>query len=150
MIITCPCCEKKFEVNASLIPNEGKMLQCGACSHKWFFKKELKEKVIKDISKPIDKIPETNDKNIPDNTEDLISEAEIAISNVEKKQINKNKKINILSFLIVLIISFVALTILADTFKSSIKLLIPGFDLILDSLYETLKDIILFIKDLFN
>ncbi len=149
MIITCPSCKKKFEVNASLISSEGKMLQCGVCSHKWFFKKEPKKKVIKNVKKPTDKIPETIDKNIPDNTEDLISEAEIAISNVKKKVL-KNKKINILSFLIVFIISFVALIILADTFKNSIKLFIPGFDLILNSLYETLKDIILFIKDLFN
>lgn len=149
MIITCPSCNKKFEVDASLIPMEGKLLQCGACSHKWFFKKEAKKKIINDAKKSLDKIPEISDKNIPDNTEDLISEAETAILKTAKKQI-KNKKINILSFLIVLIISFVALIILADTFKNSIKLLIPGFDLILYSLYETLKDVILFIKDLFN
>tara|TARA_B100001564_G_scaffold48693_1_gene35813 strand:+ start:78 stop:527 length:450 start_codon:yes stop_codon:yes gene_type:complete len=149
MIITCPSCNKKFEVDASLIPMEGKLLQCGACSHKWFFKKETKKKIINDAKKSVDKIPEISDKNIPDNTEDLIAEAETAISKTTKKQI-KNKKINILSFLIVLIISFVALIILADTFKNSIKLLIPGFDLILNSLYETLKDVILFIKDLFN
>ena len=149
MIIACPCGKKKFEVNASLIPNEGKMLQCGACDHKWFFKKEAKKKVIKDVKKPLNKIPEIIDKNIPDKTEDLISEAETEISKVEKKQI-KDKKINILSFFIFLIISFVALIILADTFKNSIKLLIPGFDLILNSLYETLKDVVLFIKDLFN
>ena len=138
MIIACPRCKKKFEVNASLIPNEGKMLQCGACSKKWFFQKEPRKKVIKDV-----------DKNIPDNTEELISEAETTISKSENRQ-KKNKKINILSFLIVLIITFVALIILADTFKNSIKLLIPGFDLILNSLYETLKDITLFIKDLLN
>ena len=149
MIITCPSCNKKFEVDASLIPMEGKLLQCGACSHKWFFKKEVKKKVIKDVKKSVDKIPEIIDKNIPDDTEDLISEAETAISKTATKQI-KNKKINILSFLIVLVISFVALIVLADTFKNSINLLIPGFDSILNSLYETLEDIILFIKDLFN
>ena len=149
MIIACPSCKKKFKVNDTLIPTEGKMVQCGACDHKWFFKKEAKKKVIKDVKKPLNKIPEIIDKNIPDKTEDLISEAETEISKVEKKQI-KDKKINILSFLIVLIISFVALIILADTFKNSIKLLIPGFDLILNSLYETLKDVVLFIKDLFN
>ena len=149
MIIACPRCKKKFEVNASLIPNEGKMLQCGACSKKWFFQKEPRKKVIKDVKKPVDKIPEIIDKNIPDNTEELISEAETTISKSENRQ-KKNKKINILSFLIVLIITFVALIILADTFKNSIKLLIPGFDLILNSLYETLKDITLFIKDLLN
>ena len=87
MIITCPSCKKKFEVNSSLIQSEGKLLQCGACSHKWFFKKELKKKVIKDVKKPTNKIPEVIDKNIPNTTEDLISEAEIGISNVEKKKI---------------------------------------------------------------
>ena len=45
MIIACPCGKKKFEVEASLIPNEGKLLQCGACSKKWFFQKELQKKV---------------------------------------------------------------------------------------------------------
>ena len=149
MIIACPSCKKKFKVNDTLIPTEGKMVQCGACDHKWFFKKEAKKKVIKDVKKPLNKIPEIIDKNIPDKTEDLISEAETEISKAEKKQL-KDKKTNILSFLIVLIISFIALIILADTFKNLIKLLIPGFDLILNSLYETLKDVILFIKDLFN
>ena len=43
MIIACPCGKKKFEVNSSLIPSEGKMLQCGTCSEKWFFKKEIKK-----------------------------------------------------------------------------------------------------------
>ena len=111
MIITCPSCKKKFEVNASLISSEGKMLQCGVCSHKWFFKKEPIKKVIKYAKKPLNKIPEIIDKNIPDKTEDLISEAETEISKAEKKKL-KDKKINILSFLIVLIISFVALIIL--------------------------------------
>ena len=41
MIITCPCGQKKFDVDESLIPASGKMLQCGACSEKWFFNKPL-------------------------------------------------------------------------------------------------------------
>ena len=140
MIVACPCGKKKFEVEASLIPNEGKLLQCGACSKKWFFKKEVKKPLVKET--------EIIDKNVPDNTEKLITEAETVIYKTEKNSI-KNK-INILSFLVVLIITFVALVILLDTFKNSINLLIPGFDLILNNLYETLKDIILFIKDIFN
>ncbi len=146
MIIACPCGKKKFEVNASLIPSEGKMLQCGACSEKWFFKKEIKKEVIKEEKKPSVKIPKNIEKDIPDVTEDLISEAETTIPKVKKNKINK--KINTLSFLVVVIISFVALVILADTFKYSLNLIIPGFDLILNSLYETIKDIMLFIKDL--
>ena len=144
MIITCPSCNKKFNVDASLIPMEGKLLQCGSCNHKWFFEKKVK----KEVKKPLVKETEIIDKNVPDNTEKLITEAEKAIHNTEKNS-TKNK-INILSFLVVLIITFVALVILLDTFKNSINLLIPGFDLILNNLYETLKDIILFIKDLFN
>ena len=144
MIITCPSCNKKFKVDASLIPMEGKLLQCGSCNHKWFFEKKVK----KEIKKPLDKETEIIDKNVPDNTEKLITEAEKAISKTEKNS-TKNK-INILSFLLVLIITFVALVILLDTFKNSINLIIPRFDLILNNLYETLKDIILFIKDIFN
>ena len=144
MIITCPSCNKKFKVDASLIPMEGKLLQCGSCNHKWFFEKKVK----KEVKKPLAKETEIIDKNVPDNTEKLITEAETAISKTEKNSV-KNK-INILSFLVVLIITFVALVILLDTFKNSINLLIPGFDLILNNLYETLKDIILFIKDIFN
>jgi len=144
MIITCPSCNKKFKVDASLIPMEGKLLQCGSCNHKWFFEKKVK----KEVKKPLAKETEIIDKNVPDNTEKLITEAEKAIHNTEKNS-TKNK-INILSFLVVLIITFVALVILLDTFKNSINLLIPGFDLILNNLYETLKDIILFIKDIFN
>ena len=148
MIIACPCGKKKFEVNSSLIPSEGKMLQCGTCSEKWFFKKEIKKEVIKEVKKPLVKIPKNIEKDIPDVTEDLISEAETTIPKVKKNKINK--KINTLSFLVVVIISFVALVILADTFKNSLNLIIPGFDLIINSLYETIKDIMLFIEDLFK
>ena len=144
MIITCPSCNKKFKVDASLIPMEGKLLQCGSCNHKWFFEKKVK----KEVKKPLAKETEIIDKNVPDNTEKLITEAETAIYKTEKNS-TKNK-INILNFLLVLIITFVALVILLDTFKNFINLIIPGFDLILNNLYETLKDIILFIKDLFN
>ena len=149
MIIACPSCKKKFEVNASLIPSEGKMLQCGACSEKWFFKKEIKKEVIKEEKKPSVKIPKNIEKDIPDVTEDLISEAETTIPKIKKKD-KINKKINTLSILVVVIISFVALVILADTFRNSLNLIIPGFDLILNSLYETIKDIVLFMEDLFK
>ena len=51
MIISCPLCDKKFEVDVSLIPKEGRLLQCGSCSHQWFYKPQSKtnipEKVVK-------------------------------------------------------------------------------------------------------
>ena len=41
MIITCPCKEKKFEIDAALIPDNGRTLECGSCGQKWFYKKKL-------------------------------------------------------------------------------------------------------------
>ena len=139
MIISCEVCNKKFEIDEKLIPREGRTLQCGSCEHRWFFKK--KETII------LDKTKKKIKKNIPINTKELIDEAENAILN-ESKNIIKRKPINILGFLIIFIISLTALIILTDTFKNSIKLFIPGFDIILNNLYESLKDIMLFIKDL--
>ena len=40
MIIICPCGDKKFEIDAALIPDEGRTLKCGSCDHVWFYKKE--------------------------------------------------------------------------------------------------------------
>ena len=58
MIITCPNCNKQFKIDSSLIPDEGRDLQCGSCNNVWFYKIEeknsetlkLKEEiVIKDV-----------------------------------------------------------------------------------------------------
>ena len=38
MIISCEKCNKKFNIQDNLIPNEGRLLQCGSCNHKWFYK----------------------------------------------------------------------------------------------------------------
>ena len=46
MIITCPSCDKQFEVDAIKIPADGRLLQCGSCSRQWFYKKEEKEEII--------------------------------------------------------------------------------------------------------
>ena len=40
MIISCPSCKKKFEIDANLIPKEGRNLQCGSCLNVWFYKFE--------------------------------------------------------------------------------------------------------------
>ena len=63
---------------------------------------------------------------------------------------SKKKKImpNFFKIFLVVIISLIAFIILLDTFKSIIITFYPNIDLILNNLYETLKDINLFIKDL--
>ena len=52
MIIECNNCNKEFQVSSKLIPNEGRLLQCSSCNHKWHFKKKIK---IKATVAPISK-----------------------------------------------------------------------------------------------
>ena len=48
MIITCPNCNKKFKIDNSLIPDEGRDLQCGSCNHVWLYKIKEENKNLKD------------------------------------------------------------------------------------------------------
>ena len=59
MIITCPSCNKKFEIDATLIPKEGRNLQCGSCNHVWFYKGEniILDKPLSNVQKNKDKTP---------------------------------------------------------------------------------------------
>ena len=46
MIITCPCGEKKYNVDENKIPKDGRFLKCGSCGHKWFYKIEIDGEII--------------------------------------------------------------------------------------------------------
>ena len=164
MIITCPNCSKKFKIDNSLIPDDGRDLQCGSCNHVWFYNLETKKNEILNLTKSIDS--NINEINI-ENKEETILKKKQPVEKI-KNQINKNKKeklpemqktiikseeveikgIKFLSFLIVFIISFVALVILLDTLKKPLINLFPGLEIILFNLFETLHDIKLFIIDL--
>ena len=37
MIISCEKCNKKFELEDNLIPETGRLLQCGSCSYQWHY-----------------------------------------------------------------------------------------------------------------
>ena len=138
MIITCINCNKKFDINADLIPKNGRLLECSSCNHQWFFKIEKNEKVSKSSFKEIKQEinPSNEIINIPKN--------EIK----PKTESKKKKKIKLLNLIIVFIISFVALIILMDTFKNPISTVIPNIEFLLNNLYESLKDIRLFFNDL--
>ena len=152
MIITCPCGDKKFNVNASLIPKEGRELQCGFCERKWFFKKnEGSIKLENELSKNISTDNDINEDYSNIEKTDTIIEKKLEARKVEVQDINRNKKNpKIIKNSLVLIISIMALIVLLDTFKFQLNSYIPKLDLILNNLYESLKDISLFFKDLVN
>ena len=155
MIINCPNCNKKFEIEKNLIPFEGRLLQCGSCNNKWFFKPENIVKKIEVVEKNTDIRPNENKDNLSYdvNNNSLSKEHETEeISEAPKPEFNNKKKIranfNFFKFLIVLIISFIALILFLDTFKSQISIMIPNIEIILDNLYQSLNDMKLFILDL--
>ena len=146
MIIVCPSCRKKFEIDQNLIPKEGRLLQCGFCNEKWFFNINKKEVSENKLNIKNEKVTSLNDNDVnPEETEISLDDN---TDNVIKVKNNFSFSI-FLSYILVSIISFIALIILIDTFKSPLYRIFPNLELILFNLFETLKDIKLFIKDLF-
>ena len=169
MIITCNNCNKKFDIDSNLIPDKGRLLQCASCEHKWFFKKEALENTVSPIDEDIsidsvnifDQNSSSTDVeesvlNAPKDEVEVDLEKEtkgkIEINIDESRQVNikpkKQKNFKILNIFIVAIISSIAFIIIVDTFKYPIGKIVPNIEFILYNLYESIKDISLFIRDL--
>ncbi len=162
MIITCPCEKKQFKIDSSLIPQEGRELQCGSCERVWFYKPKNESETTLKLNEIIfenKKEPaiETNDKNL-EFSKNLQKEKKIEpqiknktskeIPNKVKKLENENKGSKFFSYLLVFFISVVALIILLDTLKTPLINVFPRLEFVLFNLFETLQDIKLFIIDL--
>ena len=145
MIVSCEKCNKKFELEDNLIPETGRLLQCGSCSYQWHYIPTNKITLVNEIDstkssknikksvKKIDKKKINADKNILESDESIL----------------ENKKgVGFFSYLLVIIISLVALLVVGDTFKPYLLNIVPNLDFYLSSLYESLTDIYLFFKDL--
>ena len=145
MIISCDQCHKKFEIDSNLIPKDGRLLECGSCNHKWFYKHDIKDKTEEITNES--QLENIEEKNI-DPIQTNISKINEIDSSFKNKEIIENKKIGVLNIILVFIISFVALIIIIETFKGPISIFIPDIKFILNSLYEIIRDIILFFKDL--
>ena len=150
MEIQCPKCNRSFKIDMSLIPEKGRLLQCGTCSHKWFFKNIIHENKTKTVN-----INEENILKKPEITKKIhnpkININEEGYNKIEiKGDIRKKKvdKINYIKFFFVVIISTVALILILDTFKDILIKIFPNIKILLNNLYETLKDISLFFNDL--
>jgi predicted Zn finger-like uncharacterized protein len=162
MIISCTNCSKKFEINSDLIPQNGRLLECSACTHQWFFKKEIvvaeqninNEKIK--INTPNKTIPTKSKKNTKA-LEKIEKTSKNTIKSNPKKVDNytsaldmptADKKIGFLNIIFLFIISFAAFIVFMDTFKTPVSIFFPEIEVILYNLYETFKDVILFLKDL--
>ena len=152
MIISCPSCKKKFEIDTNLIPFEGRNLQCGSCLNVWFYKleKNISDLKIKDNITDLSK--DDNEIIVEENIKKEIStikkndyknRKDKALVKYEKK--TKLSLLNFVGYFFVLILSFVALLIVLDTFQALLLPILPNLELILFNFYETLIDIYLLV-----
>ena len=147
MIIVCPSCGKNFDVDEKLIPDNGRLLKCGSCNQTWFFNKNVSEQTQQLIDKP------AKPKKILYKDENIDKSLSKAPIKPGSELVKYRPKYNFtfgkfLSYIIVSLITFIAFIIILDTFKSPLSNLFPNLELILYNLFETLRDIILFAKDL--
>jgi hypothetical protein len=167
MIISCIKCNKKFTVEDKLIPELGRILECGSCLHQWHYIPILVINKNIDTSKNDDIIknnePFIFDKNINKKTtieKKIIQNVDNnytknSIPNLEDNKVpddlvveKKKTKSNFFNILLVFIITFVALIIFLDTFRDKLSGIFPNLDLYLYSLYNVLTDIFLFVTNL--
>ena len=140
MIINCENCNKNFDVDSALIPENGRLLQCSACDHKWFYTISK----LSDLELSDNQTTEEITENLPNEKEEV------------EEQDKKNQKnfggilFKIFGYFIVFIITIIAVIIILDTFKSPLSSIFPNLELFLFNLIETLKDIKFFIKDLIS
>ena len=155
MIITCPCGKKKFNVDTNLIPDKGRLVKCGTCEETWFFKKsdqttlESREDAV--INENFEKQIQ-NQISSPKNDKTYNK-----IANIQKTKGSELIKYRakssftiskFLSYIIVFLVSFIGVIIILDTFKSPLSIFFPNLELLLYNMFETLKDLVLFAKDL--
>ena len=162
MIIECPACSKKFNIDEKLIPDEGRLLKCGNCDHTWFYKKEENLKLETESIK-INEIEENKSEINIEPVDVPIKEAKKIRKKISKKSSTKestskelvsidkssvSRENNIIKKIFLIIISIIAFILLIDTFKNQISVIFPGILKMSDSLYLVINDLKLFIKDL--
>tara|TARA_Y100000741_G_scaffold356005_1_gene332103 strand:- start:668 stop:1165 length:498 start_codon:yes stop_codon:yes gene_type:complete len=165
MIINCENCNKKFNLDSNLVGEKGRLLKCSKCNHIWFFKipVKLEKKIIidnnkiephknenpkinlyKDKKKIIDTTNKSNFNEKVKTTKKLNKDTKV---NNNKILINSNNYVN---YIVVILISLISLLLLIDTFKDYISIVFPSINIFLESLYQSLYDLLLFLKDLLS
>ena len=162
MIIECPACSKKFNIDEKLIPDEGRLLKCGNCDHTWFYKKEENLKLKTETVK-INEVEKNKSRINIEQVDVPIKQTKKIRKKISKKSLTKESKSkelvsidkssvstenNIIKKIFLFIISIIAFILLIDTFKNQISVVFPGISQMSDSLYLVINDLKLFIKDL--
>ena len=154
MIIDCPCGKKKFNVKDELIPDKGRLLQCGECDREWFYSKNINAINESNVEIPDEDIAQESFGIIDDKYDDEVfeedkkEEATGELERPKKIKKQKTKQVSFFKLLLVFIISFVAFILIVDTFIVQISEYVPFAGNYLDNLYQSIIDISLFFQNL--
>ena len=167
MIISCPNCIKKFNIDEKLIPINGRLLQCSSCKHRWHYDLPKDQNIVSELSK--EEITEDTTKvdlikiNPAKSNDEIKSKIKKKqkVKKTRKKKIKenedevsdnivepKNTSRSFFNILLIIIITFIALILVLDTFKNNLSDYFPFLIPALDNFYEIIFDISSFIKDL--
>ena len=167
MIISCPNCIKKFNIDEKLIPVNGRLLQCSSCKHRWHYDLPKDQNIASELS--IEEITEDNTKVdlIKINPSRSNDEKKSKIKQKQKVKKPRKKKIkenevevsdnivepkntsrSLFNILLIIIITFIALILVLDTFKNNLSDYFPFLIPALNNFYEIIFNISSFIKDL--
>ena len=167
MIISCPNCIKKFNIDEKLIPINGRLLQCSSCKHRWHYDLPKDQNIVSELSK--EEITEDTTKVDLIKINPAKSNDEIKSKIKKKQKVKKTRKkktkenedefsANIVepkntsrsffNILLIIIITFIALILVLDTFKNNLSDYFPFLIPALNNFYEIIFDISSFIKDL--
>jgi len=131
----------------------------------WFYKPEIEQSKIEIIAEITS--PKSNNNDLENKKNDNVNEKLLKTEDTNDQEniaktksssdevINENKKTRFsvskfLSYFLVFLITFIALIIVLDTFKSPLSRVIPELEIFLYNFFETLKDLYLFIKNLLS
>ena len=156
-LLQCSSCNHQWFFKKEILENTIKIKNSNEIKNPVTFltqddKKEISENII--VSKNNNNVenPEIfttqESKSESSKTNNLSTNHKNEEEKIDNTRIIIKKKSKILSFILIFIISFTAFIILIDTFKYPISRLIPNIEFILYNLYESINDMILFIKDL--
>ena len=149
MIILCPSCGKNFNVDEDLIPDKGRLLKCGSCNQTWFFNKneniEIKPSTNKVFVEEKSNIKQKKIRKPVSNFSTNFKKGSELVKYKPKYNFTFGK---FFSYIVVSIITFIAIIIVLETFKDPLSNIFPNLEFILYNLFETLRDLILFAKDL--
>ena len=167
MIISCPNCIKKFNIDENLIPINGRLLQCSSCKHRWHYDLPKDQNIASELSKEeitedtteVDLIKINPAKSNDEINSKIKKKQKIKKTRKKKTKENedevsdniaepKNTSRSFFNILLIIIITFIALILVLDTFKNNLSDYFPFLIPALDNFYEIIFDISSFIKDL--